>query len=116
MAVHTPARLHYGGMAGFSFAKNSSDAEAEATLCCLNVHAIRPEMMDDEAALQAVWLIDGYDANGPAAVRRFRCGENGRTTAPYPLLPYIGLLLHSALGSELSDFMQGNESCRAGAG
>ena len=28
---------------------------------------------------------------------------------PYPMLPYMGLL-HTALGSELADFMQGRES------
>ena len=30
-------------------------------------------------------------------------------TTPYPILPYMGLM-HSALGHELSDFMQGKES------
>ncbi len=30
-------------------------------------------------------------------------------TTPYPMLPYMGLL-HSALGAELGDFMQGKES------
>ena len=29
--------------------------------------------------------------------------------APYPMVPYIGLL-HTALGAELADFMQGKES------
>ena len=28
---------------------------------------------------------------------------------PYPMLPYMGLM-HTALGAELSDFMQGKES------
>ena len=29
--------------------------------------------------------------------------------APYPMLPFMGTL-HSALGSEISDFLQGSES------
>ena len=31
------------------------------------------------------------------------------STTPYPMLPYMGLL-HTALGNELADFMQGKES------
>ena len=90
---------------GFSIAKNISDEEAEASFKAL-VHAIRPEMINDETALQAVWLIDGYEPT-PAALGVFDAA--GRTTEPYPSLPQQPLL-HSALGSELSDFMQGNES------
>ena len=30
-------------------------------------------------------------------------------TTPYPMLPYAGLM-HSAIGEELSDFMQGKEN------
>ena len=42
-----------------------------------------------------------------AAIGVFEAAKMG--TTPYPMLPYMGLL-HSALGNELSDFMQGKES------
>ena len=90
---------------GFSIAKNISDAEAEASFIAM-VHAIRPEIITDEPAVQAVWLIDCYKPT-PAAMGVFDAA--GRKTEPYPSLPQQPLL-HSALGNELSDFMQGNET------
>jgi hypothetical protein len=54
----------------------------------------------------AVWLIDGYNP-GPAAAGVAATAQGG--ARPYPMVPQIGLL-HNALGAELSDFMQGNES------
>lgn len=90
---------------GFSIAKNISDAEAEASFIAM-VHAIRPEMITDETKTQAVWLIEGYTPT-PAAMGVFDAA--GRTTEPYPSLPQQPLL-HSALGNEMSDFMQGNET------
>ena len=81
-------------------------AEAEATFIAL-VNAIRPaKMEDEEIRTQAVWLIDGYQPTD-AAIGVFEAAKMG--TTPYPMLPYMGLL-HSALGNELSDFMQGKES------
>tara|TARA_B110000003_G_scaffold96840_1_gene98953 strand:+ start:1474 stop:2703 length:1230 start_codon:yes stop_codon:yes gene_type:complete len=91
---------------GWTVAKNISDAEAEATFIAL-MNAIRPAKMEDEAIrTQAVWLIDGYQPTD-AAIGVFEAAKMG--TPPYPMLPYMGLL-HSALGNELSDFMQGKES------
>ena len=90
---------------GWTVAKNISDAEAEATFLALS-HAIRPEMLNDESAPLAVWLIDGYQPTD-AAVGVFDAAESN--TIPYPMLPFMGLL-HTALGNELSDFMQGKES------
>ena len=90
---------------GFSISKNISDAEAEATFKAL-VHAIRPEILNDETETLAVWLIDGYEPT-PAAVGVFEAAGAG--SIPYPMLPYMGLM-HTALGAELSDFMQGKES------
>ena len=69
-------------------------------------HAIRPEMLNDTTSTQAVWLIDGYQPT-PAAIGVFAAANAGST--PYPMVPYQGLL-HSALGAELGDFMQGKES------
>jgi ABC-type glycerol-3-phosphate transport system substrate-binding protein len=91
---------------GWTVAKNISDEEAEATFIAL-MNGIRPELMSNEdVAVQAVWLIDGYEPT-PAAVGVFDAAGAG--TIPYPMLPYMGLM-HTALGAELSDFMQGNES------
>ena len=90
---------------GWTVSKNISDAEAEATFIALK-HAIRPSMLNDVTAPQAVWLIDGYEPT-PAAVGVFAAAGAGST--PYPMVPYQGLL-HSALGAELADFMQGKES------
>ena len=91
---------------GWTVAKNVSDAEAEATFVAMT-HAIRPEILaDGDVATQAVWLIDGYKPT-PAAVGVFAAAE--ANTIPYPMLPYMGLL-HTALGNDLADFMQGKES------
>ena len=91
---------------GWTVAKNISDEEAEATFIAM-MNGIRSEILQDpEVAKQAVWLIDGYEPT-PAAVGVFAAAE--MSTIPYPMLPYMGLL-HTALGAELSDFMQGKES------
>ena len=91
---------------GWTVAKNISDAEAESTFIAMT-HAIRPGILaDSDVATQAVWLIDGYKPT-PAAVGVFAAAE--ANTIPYPMLPYMGLL-HTALGNELADFMQGKES------
>ncbi len=91
---------------GFTVAKNIPDEEAEATFVAL-MHGIRPEILEDEeTAKQAVWLIEGYKPT-EAAKGVFAAAQSG--TIPYPMLPYMGLL-HTALGNELSDFMQGKES------
>lgn len=91
---------------GWTVAKNVSDAEAEATFIALT-NGIRPEILSDpEIAKQAVWLIEGYEPT-PAATGVFDAANMG--TIPYPMLPYMGLM-HTALGNELADFMQGKES------
>ncbi|MDJ0628994.1 MAG: extracellular solute-binding protein [Rhodobacter sp.] len=91
---------------GWTVAKNISDAEAEATFLAMK-NAIRPAILEDaEVAKQAVWLIEGYEPTD-AAVGVFEAAKAG--TTPYPMLPYMGLM-HTALGNELADFMQGKES------
>jgi len=89
---------------GWTVAKNISDADAEATFLAMK-HAIRPEMLNDETSPLAVWLIDGYQPTD-AAKGVFAAAAMG--TTPYPMVPYQGLL-HSALGAEIVDFMQGKE-------
>lgn len=91
---------------GWTVAKNISDEDAEATFLALT-SAIDPSILSDsEVAKQAVWLIEGYQPT-EAAVGVFAAAEAGST--PYPMLPYMGLM-HTALGAELTDFMQGKES------
>ena len=89
-------------------AKNVSDADAEATFLAM-MNGIDPSRLDDEMAPLAVWLIDGYEPT-PAAVGVFAAANMNAT--PYPMLPYQGLL-HTALGAEIVDFMQGKESSQA---
>ena len=91
---------------GWTVAKNISDAEAEATFMAM-MNGISPSMMSDEnIRTQAVWLIDGYKPTD-AAIGVFEAAKMG--TTPYPMLPYMGLM-HTALGAELPDFMQGKET------
>jgi trehalose/maltose transport system substrate-binding protein len=90
---------------GWTVSKNVSDAEAEATFIALT-HAIRPDMLNEETSPQAVWLIEGYEPT-EAATGVFAAANSG--SVPYPMLPFQGLL-HTALGAEISDFMQGKES------
>jgi trehalose/maltose transport system substrate-binding protein len=90
---------------GWTVAKNISDEDAEATFQAM-ANGIHPSQLDDEMAPLAVWLIDGYKPT-PAAVGVYAAVE--MQAQPYPMLPYIGLL-HSAVGSEIVDFMQGKES------
>jgi ABC-type glycerol-3-phosphate transport system substrate-binding protein len=89
---------------GFTIAANISDEDAEATFRAL-MHGLRPEVItannDD-----AVWLMEGFTPGAPAegVVASVSSG-----TRPYPMVPYIGLM-HTALGDELSRFLQGEES------
>ena len=89
---------------GFTISTNVPDEEAEATFAAL-ASALTAEMVaannDD-----AVWLLDGF-VPGPAAAGVSETAQRG--AAPYPMLPQIGLM-HNALGAELTDFLQGNES------
>jgi ABC-type glycerol-3-phosphate transport system substrate-binding protein len=91
---------------GFTVAKNISDEDAEATFLAM-MNGINPAQLEkDGVSEQAVWLIEGYEPTD-AAVGVFAAAEMG--TIPYPMLPFMGLM-HTALGAELSDFMQGKES------
>ena len=89
---------------GWTVAKNISDADAEATFKAM-MNGIDPSRLDDEMMPLAVWLIEGFEP-GPANVGVAAAAR--MNAIPYPMLPYQGLL-HSALGSEIVDFMQGKE-------
>ena len=91
---------------GWTVSKNISESEAESTFIAM-MNAIDPAILKDEdIRKQAVWLIDGYT---PTDAARGVFAAAQANTIPYPMLPYMGLL-HTALGAELSDFMQGKET------
>jgi multiple sugar transport system substrate-binding protein len=88
---------------GFTVAKNISDEDAEATFRAL-AYGASTEMANANAD-KAVWLVSGFTP-GPTA------GGVSATAAagakPYPMTPYMDLM-HTALGAEIVDFMQGKE-------
>lgn len=89
---------------GFTIAKNISDADAEASFIAM-VHGIRPEVAQDNPSA-ATWLMKDFTAPDTA---QGVLGNANAGAKPYPMSPYMGLL-HTALGAELADFMQGKES------
>jgi multiple sugar transport system substrate-binding protein len=88
---------------GFTIAKNISDADAEASFAAM-VHGISPEMVAANPDV-ATWLVKGFTP-GPAAVGVIANANAGARA--YPMQPYMGLL-HTALSTELAEFMQGTE-------
>ena len=90
---------------GWTVAKNISDEEAAATFQAL-AHATSPALLNDETMSQAVWLMDGFEAQ---PVNEGVLATVAAGAAPYPMLPYMGLL-HTALGDNLADFLKGEES------
>jgi ABC-type glycerol-3-phosphate transport system substrate-binding protein len=89
---------------GFTIAKNVSDEDAEATFELLvgNLNADMANANGDDA----VWLIDGYT---PTATDEGVLASAQSGAKPYPMLPYAGLM-HTALGAEIVEFLQGSES------
>jgi ABC-type glycerol-3-phosphate transport system substrate-binding protein len=90
---------------GWTVAKNVSDEDAAATFMAMK-HGTSPAILNDETMGQAVWMIEGYT---PAPVNAGVFGAIEMGTQPYPMLPYMGLL-HTALGDNLAEFLQGKES------
>jgi multiple sugar transport system substrate-binding protein len=88
---------------GFTIAKNISDEDAEASFRAM-VHGISPDVIaaNPEAA---TWLVKGFTP-GPAAAGVIANANAG--ARPYPMQPYMGLL-HTALSTELADFVGGKE-------
>ncbi|MCL3880849.1 extracellular solute-binding protein [Marivita sp. GX14005] len=90
---------------GWTVAKNISDQDAEATFKAM-AHATSPQLLNEENMDQAVWMIEGYRS---APVSEGVAAAIQMGTQPYPMLPHHGLL-HTALGDNIADFMQGKES------
>ncbi|NND90058.1 MAG: extracellular solute-binding protein [Granulosicoccus sp.] len=89
---------------GFTIARNITDEDAEASFRAMLV-GISPEVMAANADA-AVWLVEGYQPTRAATgvIANLQGGAR-----PYPMLPYMGLL-HTALGDNLAEYLQGKES------
>ncbi len=88
---------------GFTIAANISDEDAAASFQAM-VKGISPETVAAHPGV-ATWLVAGYEP-GPTAVGVIGNAKGG--AKPYPMQPYMGLL-HTALSTELADFIAGKE-------
>ncbi|SLN64009.1 Bacterial extracellular solute-binding protein [Aquimixticola soesokkakensis] len=91
---------------GFSIASNISDEDAAASFQVM-MHAIAPDLATEHPT-GASWMIDGYVPTDNAVGIMANVSSGG---VAYPTLPYMGLM-HSALGNELVDYLQGKESAQ----
>ncbi|MCB1410693.1 MAG: extracellular solute-binding protein [Rhodobacteraceae bacterium] len=89
---------------GITIAAHVPDADAEASFRAF-MHAMSADYIAAHNN-ETVWLAPGYTPT-PAAQGVFATANAG--ALPYPMLPYMGLL-HTALGDNLSEFLQGQES------
>lgn len=89
---------------GFSIAANISDEDASVSFQTM-MHAIAPQLAEDEP-LGAAWLIRGYK---PTSASKGVFETVAAGAKPYPMVPYMSLL-HTALGNNLVEFLQGSES------
>ena len=89
---------------GFTIAANISDEDAAASFQAM-MHGLDPELLSEHSD-EAVWLIKGYEPTRASSGVLASVAAGAR---PYPMLPYMGLL-HTALGDNLAEFMQGQES------
>ena len=89
---------------GIAISTNASDEDAEATFVAM-MNGISSDVVKANNAA-AVWL-DGAYMPSPASAGVSGTASGG--AAPYPMLPFMGAL-HTALGAEITDFLQGSES------
>lgn len=89
---------------GFTIAANISDEDAAVSFQAM-MHGIAPELAAEHPTA-AAWLIKDFQPT-LASKGVFETVQAG--AKPYPMLPYMGLL-HTALGENLSEFLQGQES------
>jgi multiple sugar transport system substrate-binding protein len=88
---------------GFTIAKNASDDDAAATFKAM-VHAASTDMANANAD-KAVWLISGA-TTGPTSAGVI--ATVAASAKPYPMAPSMDLL-HTAIGGDVANFMQGKE-------
>jgi len=91
---------------GFTIASRIDDEEAESSFRIM-LHAISPTLLEEHAAT-SVWLIEGYEPT-PASAGVIANVEAGARA--YPMQPTTSLL-HTALGDNLAEFLQGQESAK----
>lgn len=89
---------------GFTIATNISDADAAASFQAMMAGLSEDVVRANPTA--AVWLNPAYTPT-PASAGVIATARAG--ARPYPMLPYVGLL-HTALGNNLAEFLQGSES------
>lgn len=89
---------------GYTIASNISDQDAAASFQAM-LHGASPEVVAENPDV-ATWLVEGYEP-GPAAEGVLATANAGARA--YPMQPYMGLL-HTALSTELAEFMAGQES------
>lgn len=90
---------------GWSIAKNISDEDAEASFVAMT-NGIDSSILNEETMGEAVWMLEGYT---PSAANDGVFASIQAGSKSFPMLPYHGLL-HTALGDNLSDYLQGKES------
>ena len=90
---------------GWSIAKNISDDDAEASFVAM-IAGIDPSILNDDTMGEAVWMLEGYT---PSSANDGVFASIKAGSKSFPMLPYHGLL-HTALGDNLSDYLQGKES------
>ena len=89
---------------GFTISKNISDEDAEASFIAMMQGVSTDMVMANND--KAVWLIEGYKP-GAAAAGVAASAAGGAIS--YPMLPFMGIL-HSVIGTEITEFLQGTES------
>jgi ABC-type glycerol-3-phosphate transport system substrate-binding protein len=89
---------------GFSIARNVSEEDAEVSFQAM-AHAVGPDLAAEHGDT-AVWLTTGYQPTPPAEGVSANIQAGARS---YPMEPFMGLL-HTALGENLAEFIQGEES------
>jgi len=89
---------------GFTIASHIDDVDADTSFRIM-LQAIAPDLLEEHADL-STWLIEGYVPTATSAGLMANVEAGAR---PYPMLAPMGLL-HTAIGNNLADYLQGRES------
>ena len=92
---------------GWTVAKNISDEDAVATFLAMKA-GVAPGILNDKTMSEAVWLMPNFT---PQPVNEGVLASVAAKSTPYPMVPFQGLL-HTALGDNIADFLQGNETAK----